>query len=126
MDETDDNRTDGRRRERLVERLDHMVDSGRMTDLEAQRLQAAGDTGEFDDVVVDIRVRHAASKLGAAVEEGRLSREEANGFLERVRNREHPRSLRAQLRSLRPGPRSLVRVRGEARPQDEPQPDSFK
>jgi polyhydroxyalkanoate synthesis regulator phasin len=116
MEEAHENRTDDRRRERLVERLDQMVESGQVTDQEAERLRAAGEPGEFDHAVVDMRVRHAASRLSPAVQDGSLTQEEADGFLERLRTGEHPRSLRAQLRSLRPVARSLAPVRGEARP----------
>ncbi len=80
-----------------------MVDSGRLTDDEAERLRAAGEPGEFDDVLRDIRVRHAAANLGAAVTGGSLTQEEADGFLERLRIGDHSRSLRARLRDLRPG-----------------------
>jgi polyhydroxyalkanoate synthesis regulator phasin len=124
MDGTRENRTDGRRRERIIERLDQMVVAGRVTNQEAKRLRTAGMPGEFDDGILDIRVRHAGTILDAAVQDGRLTQEEADSFLERLRNGEHPRSLRAYLRSVRTGDRSRVGVPGLARPDDDPQQDS--
>src|ERR1700730_9461750 len=91
------------RRGRLVTRLDHMGTSGRRTEAEAERLRAATESREFDQAVRDIRLRHAWMKLDAAVAHGGLTREEADGFLEQLRNGQHPRSLRAHLRKLRPG-----------------------
>ncbi|MBA2756252.1 MAG: hypothetical protein H0U37_02265 [Chloroflexi bacterium] len=103
MNESRENQLAWKSRDRLVGRLDQMVDSGRLTDDEAERLRAAGEPGEFDDVLRDIRVRHAAANLGAAVTGGSLTQEEADGFLERLRIGDHSRSLRARLRDLRPG-----------------------
>jgi polyhydroxyalkanoate synthesis regulator phasin len=90
-----------RSHERLLERVDAMVKAGRLTKWEAKRLRATGQPGEFDDVVREIRVRHARTRLDAVVQDGSLTREEADGFLERLRKGEHPRSLRARLHSLR-------------------------
>jgi polyhydroxyalkanoate synthesis regulator phasin len=105
MDDSVENHTDDRRHERLLERVDHMVKSGRLTGQEAERLRAAAEPDEFDDVVRDIRVRHAGTSLDAAVEEGSMTEQEADAFLQRVESGEDPRSLRAQLRRLRPRPR---------------------
>lgn len=92
---------DWKSRDRLVGRLDQMVESGRLTYEEAARLRAAGDQREFDDVVRDIRVRHASMVFEAAVKNGGLTQGESDGYLERLRNGEHSRSLRAGLRVLR-------------------------
>ncbi len=105
---------DLKRRDRLVGRLDQMVDSGRLTYEEAERLRAAGEQGEFDDVVRDIRVRHASTSFEAGVRNGSLTQGEADGFLERLRNGEHSRSLRAGLRDLRSRVRSGSPVRTAA------------
>ena len=114
MNESLENQLDWKSRDRLVGRLDQMVDSGRLTYDEAKRLRAAGEPGEFDDVVRDIRVRHAAASLGAAVAGGSLTQDEADGFLERLRSGDHSRSLRAGLVELRSRGRtgSPVRSRG--------------
>jgi hypothetical protein len=102
MDEDGDNEIEWGRRHRLLARLDLMVESGRLTENEALRLRAATEPGEFGHAVRDIRVRHAAMKLGAAVAEGSLSRGEAGSLLDRLRRGEHGRFLRAHLRTLRP------------------------
>ncbi|MEX0629666.1 MAG: hypothetical protein WEE67_04405 [Chloroflexota bacterium] len=94
MDDIFDSQLDAEKRQRILERLDRMVESGRLTEQEAERLHAAGDPGEFDAVVRDIRVRHAESRLAAAVADGRMSQEEADRFLERLRRGEHPRPPR--------------------------------
>ncbi len=96
-------RMDSRGRTRLVERLDHMVESGRVTEDEARCLRAAAGPDEFDVVVRSIRLRHAGARLDAAVGQGSLTRKEADGFLERLSNGEHPRSLRAHLAKFRRG-----------------------
>ena len=103
MDETRQNPADGKRRERLVQRLDGMVESGRVTEQEAERLRTASEPSEFDKGLLSIRLRHARASLDAAVRDGVMTREEADGFLGRLRGGEHTGALRAQLRSLRRG-----------------------
>lgn len=106
MDEDLGSRMGSKQRKRLVERLDQMVESGRVTAQEAEGLRTARGAAEFDDVVRGIRLRHATAKLETAVDDGSMSQEEADGFLERLRNGEHPRGLRAHLGQLRPRRRS--------------------
>jgi polyhydroxyalkanoate synthesis regulator phasin len=89
--------------ERIIEQLDSMVESGRITPEEAARLRATEDTAEFDAAINEIRARHAGAHMEAAVADGGMSREEADGLLERVRHGEHPEGLRARLRRYRPG-----------------------
>ena len=98
----DDHEWGPKGRERLLERLDKLVESGRVTPAEAAGLRAARGSDEFDSVVRAIRVRHAGTHLGAAVEGGQMTQEEADGHLERLKSGAHPRSLRAHLRRLRP------------------------
>jgi polyhydroxyalkanoate synthesis regulator phasin len=105
MDDEPDDTTGVNRRRRLLEQLDSMVGSGRVTDEEAARLRAAHGAEEFDEVVRDISVRHARLRLDTAVEDGSLSQEEAARFIERLQAGEHPRSLRARLGALRRGHR---------------------
>jgi len=95
-----------KKRKRLVDQLDKMVESGKVTEDEAKRVRAASGPAEFDDVTRDISVRHAKARLDAAVEDGGMSQEEADGFLSRLRNGEHPRSLRAHLGKFRRRPHS--------------------
>jgi hypothetical protein len=92
-----DGETGSRRRERLLERLDRMVASGRVSKAEAQRLRAAKTPSQFEAAEREIRVRHARSRLDAAVEDGSLTREDADDYLNRLRDGGHPRSLRARL-----------------------------
>lgn len=105
MDGDGENEMEWGRRDRLLGRLDHMVQSGRLTEDEALRLRAATEPGEFRYAVRDIRVRHAAMKLDAAVADGTLSRAEADGLVDRLRRGDHGRFLRAHLRTLRPASR---------------------
>lgn len=107
-----------RKRKRLAERADQMVKSGRLTEEEAERVRSADKPGEIEDVIRNIRIRHAGTKLGAAVADGSLSREAADGFLERLRKGEHSAALRGALRKLRPGAGTLPR------PQDDPRGDT--
>jgi len=106
MVDGDGSGTRPREHRRLLEQLDGMVRSGRVTEHEAAALRAASDTEAFDDVLQGIRVRHASTRLTSAVEDGSMSQEEADGFLLRLKMGEHPRSLRAHLaQAVRPGRR---------------------
>lgn len=78
--------------EGLLERLDKMVEAGRITEEEAGRLRAA-EPGQRDDLVREIRLHHASAKLDPAVEDGRLTQGEADDILGRLANSERPRFL---------------------------------
>jgi hypothetical protein len=91
-----------RRRTRLIESLDRMVASGRVTEEEAVRLRAASSSAEFDAAVREIRVRHATPKLVAAVEGGTMTQADADTALEQLRAGEHSGTLRARLHGLLP------------------------
>ena len=82
-------------KQRIIEQLDTMVASGRMTQEEAVRLRACEGTDEFDVVLAGVRARHAQVHTDAAVAGGTMSQEQAEGYLERVRNGEHSGELRA-------------------------------
>jgi polyhydroxyalkanoate synthesis regulator phasin len=84
--------------QRMMERLDAMVANGRITAEEAAQLRAAEGTPAFDDVVARIRARHAQAHTDPAVADGRMSREEADGLLERVLAGEHSTELRKEVR----------------------------
>ena len=58
-------------------------------------------TPAFDVVVGTIRARHAGAHMEAAVAEGDMSQDEADGYLERLRSGEHAKGLRARLRMHR-------------------------
>ena len=93
------------KRDRVLEHLDSMVASGRVTEPEAVRLREARDPTVFGAVLRDIRVRHAEASFEAAVEDGRVGRGEADAVLERMRRGEHSRSLRGHLPSRPSGGR---------------------
>ncbi len=93
------------KRERIVKNLDSMVESGRVTETEAAHLREAPQPAAFERAIRDIRIRHAATKLDAAVEAGEMSKQDAEAILERLRRGEHSGSLRARLRKPPPGSR---------------------
>lgn len=85
----------------LLDRLDKMVDAGRMTAADADRLRAASDAGELDHAMQEIRVKHAKARVEGAVDGGRLTRDEADAILARLDGGEDPRfvlQLRLQSR----------------------------
>jgi hypothetical protein len=71
-----------------------MVEAGRVTDEEAERVRTAADSGERDEAVRGIRLRHARARVGAEVRDGRVTQDEADLILRRLENGEHPRLLR--------------------------------
>jgi polyhydroxyalkanoate synthesis regulator phasin len=90
------------RQERIIEQVDKMVRSGRITEEEAARLRATEGTADFDAAVGDIRARHAGTHMETAIADGEMSQGEADGYLQRLRDGEHPAGLRARLRKHRP------------------------
>lgn len=94
MDQSGDNHAQQTEAERLLRRLDKMVAAGRVTDEEAERVRAAADSGERDEAVREIRLRHARARVGAEVRDGRVTQDEADLILRRLENGEHPRLLR--------------------------------
>ena len=86
------------RQERIIEQLEKMVASGRITPEESGRLRATAGTLEFDAVMGEIRARHAQVHTDAAVAAGRLSQEEADAILHRVSGGEHSAEFHAHIR----------------------------
>ena len=84
--------------DRMMEQLDRMVESGRITDAEAQRLRATRGTAEFAAALNEVRARHAGVHLDRDVSEGRMSADEARGYLDQVRAGDHSRQLRSEIR----------------------------
>ncbi|HEY2215649.1 MAG TPA: hypothetical protein VGH31_11370 [Acidimicrobiales bacterium] len=82
---------------RILEQLNKMVSSGRVTDDEAVRLRLAEGTDAFDEVVNEIRMRHASAHLAQSVADGGITDEESQGYLEQIRHGEHPKDLRSRL-----------------------------
>jgi hypothetical protein len=87
-------------RTRLLERLDHLVRSGQVTEEEATDLRAATNDEDYEAAVLRIRTRHARVRLDAAVEAGQMTQAEASANLEQIKEGKHPRGLRAHLRKL--------------------------
>ena len=87
-------------RRRLLERLDLMVRSGQVTAEEATDLRAATNAEDFEAAVVRIRTRHAQARLDTAVRAGQMTQAEATANLQQIREGEHPRRLRAHLRTI--------------------------
>jgi polyhydroxyalkanoate synthesis regulator phasin len=88
--------------ERIMEQVDSMVASGRITEDEAARLRATQGTAAFDAAVGAIRARHAGAHMETAIARGEMGQEESEAYLERLRNGEHPEGLRARLRKHKP------------------------
>jgi polyhydroxyalkanoate synthesis regulator phasin len=83
---------------RVIEQLDRMIASGRITAEEADRLRVSEGTTEFDAVMGAIRARHAQAHTDAAVAAGTMSPEDASAALERVRQGDHSADLRRHIR----------------------------
>ena len=90
--------------DRMLERIDAMVQAGRLTEDEAERLRRA-DPSRRDDIIREIRLRHAQAKLHTALEEGRMTQTEVEDVLDKVANGERPRFL-GRLRHTGDGGRS--------------------
>jgi tape measure domain-containing protein len=89
------------KQERILQQLDKMVASGQIRSEEADHLKASQGKAQFEAAVLDIRLRHAGERLDSAVSAGQISRQEADEQLERLRQGEHPKGLRARLRAHR-------------------------
>src|SRR2546421_255478 len=59
-----------------------MLENGRVTVEEAERLRGAACTQDFDEAVREIRFRHATERIDKAVEDGSITPEEAATLLE--------------------------------------------
>jgi len=88
--------------------LRKLVETGRISEAEADELRTTSDPGQFDDRVRSIRLRHVGARLDEAVAEGRLGRSEADALLGELATVESQRA-RADLR------RALRRGRGDRR-----------
>ena len=84
--------------QRIIEQVDKMVASGRITPEEGEHLRAAQGTDAFEEAVANVRARHAQAHTNSAVSDGRMSQAEADGLLERVRSGEHSRELRSHIK----------------------------
>jgi polyhydroxyalkanoate synthesis regulator phasin len=85
---------------RVIEQLDRMVASGRITPEEADWLRVTAGTTEFHAVMGAIRARHAQAHTDAAVAAGTMSAEDAAAALESVRQGDHSADLRRRIRGV--------------------------
>jgi polyhydroxyalkanoate synthesis regulator phasin len=88
--------------ERILEQLDKMVASGRVTKDEAAAIRTAAGTDEFERAVGAIQARHAGENMDRAVAAGDMTPEEAAAYTERLQKGDHPTGLRARLSKHRP------------------------
>ncbi len=79
------------RQDRVLEQLEKMLASGRITDEEAAALRSATGPEEFDRAVGAIRARHAGAQMDSAIAAGEMTQEEADASLERLRTGEPPK-----------------------------------
>ena len=87
---------------RILQQLDKMVASGRITEDEAADLRAAEGTEQFERAVGVIQARHAGEHIESAIAAGEMTQEEADAYLDRLRRGDHPKGLRARLAKHRP------------------------
>jgi polyhydroxyalkanoate synthesis regulator phasin len=85
---------------RLIGRLDKMVQAGRLTEEDAERLRAAANSGQLDDAIREIQLKHARERVNTALENGRLGQEEARAIFDRLAKGEDPRFLRGLLHGI--------------------------
>jgi polyhydroxyalkanoate synthesis regulator phasin len=88
--------------ERILQQLDKMVASGRITEDEAADLRAAAGTEQFEGAVGVIQARHAGEHMESAIAAGEMTQDEADAYLDRLRRGDHPKGLRARLTKHRP------------------------
>jgi hypothetical protein len=91
----------GAAQRRVLQHLDRMVSTGRVTVEEAERLRGAGDVATFDAALTEIRARHAGPELDAAVADGQLTQPEADELLDRLGRGDHSSGLHQRVRSWR-------------------------
>ncbi len=87
---------------RIIKQLDKMVATERMTEAEAAHLRETAGTPGFDAAMGAVRARHASAQMDSAIRSGELTQEEADAYLDRLRNGDHPQGLRARLANHRP------------------------
>jgi polyhydroxyalkanoate synthesis regulator phasin len=88
--------------ERILQQLEKMVASGRITEEEAAELRSAEGTAQFERTVGTIQARHAGEQLESAIAAGEMTQDEADAYLDRLRRGDHPKGLRARLTKHRP------------------------
>lgn len=87
----------------IRKRVTRMAKAGRVTPEEAEQVFAAADAEELGRAVGAIRARHTWERLDAEVREGRLTKSEADLFIERLEQGEDPRPP-SRFRNRKPAP----------------------
>lgn len=82
----------------VLERLDKLVQAGRVSEEEAERLRQAAGTNQFAEIVREFRLAHVSERLDEAVSHGQLPEDEAAVILERLESGEPPKFLPRFLR----------------------------
>jgi polyhydroxyalkanoate synthesis regulator phasin len=94
------------KQERILEQIDKMVASGRITAEEAVDLRAAEGSDQFERAVGAIQARHAGEQMVSAIAAGEMTQQEADAYLDQLRRGDHPKGLRARLSNHRPSKQS--------------------
>lgn len=84
--------------EQLLARLDRMVEAGRVTAAEADRVRTAGSDAERAAALNVIRFRHAKARLAKAVSDGQITQADADRALKDFEHGEGPGTVRRLLR----------------------------
>lgn len=98
------------KREKVMKRLDQLIETGRLTADEAALLRSAQGDAEFDAAARQVRQRHVHEEVDAAVTANALTREEGNALANELLACRDPRRRRqlrnrlhqARLRPARP------------------------
>src|SRR5262245_11888406 len=91
-------------RDRVLHRVEKMLEAGRVTENEAARVREAAESQDLDEAVREISIRHATERVDEAVEDGGLTPEEAASIRTRLEAGEDPRNLGGSWRRRRSRP----------------------
>ena len=89
--------------DRLERRLDKMVKTGRVTAHDAEQVRTAASPDDRSAAVAAVRTQHVRARIDEAVAEGRLSTQDAAGFLAQLDAGKDPKDI--------PGLRDALRHR---------------
>ena len=87
--------------DRVERRLDKMVEAGRVTADDAERVRTAESPDERDAAVTAIRAQHVRARIDEAVAEGRLSEQDAAGLCQQLDAGQDPQQIPGLRQALR-------------------------
>jgi hypothetical protein len=87
--------------DRLERRLDKMVDAGRVSADDAERVRTAASSDEREAAVTAIRTQHVRARIDEAVVDGRLSEEQAAGLRQLLDGGQDPQQIPGLRQALR-------------------------